>query len=84
MKAPVRNRIPSHSPSAGHSASVGFVSGPRSVTSVLPFSRVNTISQLLEATDVKTPAVSLCEHHTRSTRGELECRMVSKVIGLVD
>jgi hypothetical protein len=72
MKVPARNLMPSHSPSVGQPAGVGFVSGPRSVTSVLPFRRVNTISQLLIATEVKPPRLSLCEHQTRSTSGESE------------
>src|SRR5215831_962500 len=34
MKTPNAKRMPSHSPSAGHSAIVAFVSGPRSVRNV--------------------------------------------------
>src|SRR5215813_12895344 len=45
MKTPSAKRMPSHSPSAGHSAILAFVSGPRTVRNVWSRSRVTTISK---------------------------------------
>jgi hypothetical protein len=56
MKVPSLNRMPSHSPSAGQSAVVAFVSGPRSVRKVLRLCRVTAISKWFAATERNTPA----------------------------
>jgi hypothetical protein len=45
MDVPSLKRMQSHSPFAGHSAQVGFVSGPRAVMVVCPASRVTASSQ---------------------------------------
>ena len=74
MNVPSLNRMPSQSPSAGHSAGVAFVSGPRTVRKVLPLWRVTAISTLLAATDRKTPAERLWLRQTRSTNGESDRR----------
>jgi hypothetical protein len=49
----------SHSPSAGQSAIVARISGPRTVKKVRPACLVTTISQLLAAIEWNTPARSL-------------------------
>src|SRR6476661_5768285 len=70
MNVPSLKRIPSHSPSAGQSAGVAFVSGPRTVRNDLPLCRVTAISKVLAATDRNTPAESLRLRQIRSTNGE--------------
>ena len=54
MNVPSLKRMPSHSPSAGQSAGVAFVSGPRSVRKVLPLCLVTAISKWLAATERKS------------------------------
>ena len=56
MKVPSLKWTPTHSPSAGQSAVVALVSGPRTVREVRPASRVTTITQLHAAIDRKVPA----------------------------
>ena len=72
MNVPSLKRMPSHSPPAGQSAGVAFVSGPRTVRKVRPSCRVTAISTWLAATDRNTPAAWLWLRHTRSTNGESE------------
>jgi len=64
--------IPKNSPSAGAAATVAFVSGPRTVRLVLPFSFVTTISQWLTATDVNSSARSICVCQMLCTNRESE------------
>ena len=45
MKVPSLKRTPNHSPCAGRSAIVAFVSGPRTVRKTFPFRRVTTMTQ---------------------------------------
>jgi hypothetical protein len=59
MKVPSVKLTPIQWPSAGQSAEVALVSGPRTVRNVLPASRVTTITQLLAAIERKVPARSL-------------------------
>src|SRR5438128_2180014 len=66
--------MPSHAPSAEQSSGVAFVSGPRTVSSVLPFCLVTTISQWLAATEINEPAHSLWARQIRSTNGESDDR----------
>src|SRR6266545_1561824 len=83
MIVPSRNRMPSHSPPAGQRREVTFVSGPRTVTVVLPLSLVTTISQWLMAIERKGPPCSLLARQIRSTNGESDGRSSSlKIIGL--
>jgi hypothetical protein len=74
MIVPSRNRMPSHSPSPGQRIGVALVSGPRTVTVVLPLSLVTTISQWLMAIERKGPPFSLPARQTRSTNGESDGR----------
>src|SRR5688572_7639029 len=70
MNVPSLKRIPSHAPSAGQSAAVAFVSGPRNVRRVLPLWRVTAISKLAAAIDTNEPPRSLRERQTLSMNGE--------------
>ncbi len=61
-----------------------FVSGPRTVTVVLPLSLVTTISQWLMAIERKGPPCSLLARQIRSTNGESDDRSSSaKITGLL-
>src|SRR6478672_9667271 len=62
--------MPSHSPSAEQCRGVAFVSGPRTVSVVLPYCLVTTISQWLAAIELKEPARSLWARQILSTNGE--------------
>src|SRR5215210_6416722 len=62
--------MPSHSPSAEQWRGVAFVSGPRTVSVVLPFCLVTTNSQWLAATEINEPARSLWALQILSTKGE--------------
>ncbi len=51
MNVPSLKRMANHSPSAGQSAGVARISGPRTVSAALPSCRVTTISQWHAAID---------------------------------
>ena len=70
MNVPSLKRIPSQVPSAGQSATVAFVSGPRKVRNVLPLWRVTAISKLAAAIDTNEPPRSLRDRQTLSMNGE--------------
>jgi hypothetical protein len=72
MKVPKLKRTPSQSPSAGQSAVVALVSGPRKVMKVFPACRVTAISKWLAATERNVPARSLWLRQIFSTKGESE------------
>ena len=75
-KVPRLNRIAVHSPSAGQSACVARVSGPRTVTKAWPRWHVTTSSTWHAATDRNVPARSLWDVQMRSTSGESDWRSV--------
>ncbi len=81
MKVPSLKWTPTHSPSAGQSAVVALVSGPRTVRSVRPASRVTTITQLQAAIDRKAPARSLWLRQTRSMTEESDGRSSNVISG---
>src|SRR5215475_13651802 len=62
--------MPSHSPSAEQSKGVARVCDPRTVSIILPFCLVTTISQWLAATEINEPARSLWARQILSTNGE--------------
>jgi len=70
MNVPSLKRIPSQVPSAGQSATVAFVSGPRKVRNVLPLWRVTAISKLAAAIDTNELPRSLRDRQTLSMNGE--------------
>jgi hypothetical protein len=72
MNVPSLKRMQNHSPSAGQSRLVAFVSGPRNVRKVFPLRRVTAISKWLAATERNFPPCSLWQRQTLSTKGEYE------------
>src|SRR5579884_2479015 len=77
---PSFKRMPIHSPSPGQSTcGVALVSGPRIVIETRPSNLPTTSSQRQAAMERKGAAPSLWQRQTRSTNGESDALLSSKI-----